>query len=446
MNVKTEFQETFHVKDITTDAMTTAITDWYDLYYGTNLPDEEDGCQRLPVTVVNKIQKAVFAEYEADSKNEFAKQCLEAIDKKKKKVIQQALIGGCCFIKPIMTDPISYVVVPRNNCIILGRDTENRVTDIGLTEQSEEDGYFYTLMERRYIEDDKLIIESKLFKSDKREERGSQVPLDTLPRYASLEDTTELAIDNIGMAEVNCPAENCVDGSDDPVSVYAAATDLIHNINLNEAQINGEFERGMSRIIASADYLKSTNGTRALVDDVFTGVDDDPENVGIQIFAPAFREQSYLARKREYLRNIESMIGLKRGLLSEVEMTERTATEITSSAGDYNLTVMDFQEMWENAIKELVVMTAQLAGIYHVKSATVSEKDIVMTWGNGVLYDRDKTWAEYLQLAASGLIKPEIAVAWYFNLDWKNDKDLEKIRAEYMPQMEQLLAGEEQTQ
>ena len=442
MNVKTEFQEEFNVKDITTTAMSDAIEEWYDLYYNTNLPEDEDGCQKLPVATVNKIQKAVFSEYEAESKNEFAQQCLDAVDKKKRKIMQQALIGGCCFVKPVMTEPVSYVVVPRNNCIILGRDTENNVIDMGLCELSEESGYFFTLMERRYIEDNKLIIESKLFQSDNREQKGRQVPLDTLDRYADLEDVTELAIDNIGMAEVSCPAENCVDGSDDPVSVYAAATDLIHNININEAQINGEFERGKSRIIASADYLKKTGNGRALVDEVFTGVDDDPENVGIQIFSPAFREQSYLARKNEYLRNIESLIGLKRGLLSNVEEVERTATEITSSAGDYNLTIIDFQEMWEIAIKQLVEITAQLAGLYHIANAKVTEDDIVMNWGNGVLYDRDKTWAEYLNMAASGLIKPEIAVAWYFNLDWKNEKDLEKIRAEYMPQMQQLLEGE----
>ena len=442
MNVKTEFQEAFNVKDITTTAMQNAIEDWYDLYYSTNLPEDEDGCQKLPGTIVNKIQKAVFSEYEALSDNENAQKWLDAVAKKKRKIMQQALIGGCCFIKPVMTDPVSYVVVPRDNCIILGRDTENRVIDIGITEQCEENEYFYTLMERRYVEGGKLIIESKLFQSDKREERGSQVPLDTIERYADLEDETELAIDNIGMAACNCPTENCVDGSDDPVSVYAAATDLIHNINLNEAQINGEFDRGKSRIIASADYLKKRNGVRALVDDVFTGVDDDPENVGIQIFSPAFREQSYLARKNEYLRNIESLVGLKRGLLSEVETVERTATEITSSAGDYNLTIIDFQEMWETAIKELMQITAVLAGLYHIANTNITEEDIVMTWGNGVLYDRDKTWAEYLQMAAAGLIKPEIAIAWYFNLDWKNEKDLEKIRTEYMPQMQQLAEGE----
>lgn len=53
----------------------------------------------------------------------------------------------------------------------------------------------------------------------------------------------------------------------------------------------------------------------------------------LAIFSPALREQSFLARKQSYLRAVESIIGLKRGLLSEVEEVERTAKEIISSAG-----------------------------------------------------------------------------------------------------------------
>lgn len=59
-------------------------------------------------------------------------------------------------------------------------------------------------------------------------------------------------------------------------------------------------------------------GRRKFSDNVFVGLDDDIENVGVTIFSPALREQSFLARKQEYLRNVENVIGLKRGLLSEV--------------------------------------------------------------------------------------------------------------------------------
>jgi hypothetical protein len=38
-----------------------------------------------------------------------------------------------------------------------------------------------------------------------------------------------------------------------------------------------------------------------------------------------------------------------------------------------------------------------------------------------------------------GMIKPEIAVAWYFELPCKTKSDIEKIRQNYMPELEQLM-------
>lgn len=186
---------------------------------------------------------------------------------------------------------------------------------------------------------------------------------------------------------------------------------------------------------------KDKDGRRKFDDDLFVGFDDDPDSVGVTIFSPELREQSYLARKQEYLRNLESQIGLKRGILSEVEAAERTATEITSSAGDYNLTIIDFQQMWEHALKELLATCDRLGQQYKLcdKSPFDPEKDISIDWGDGVLFNRDKAWAELSGMAASGMIKPEIAIAWYFDLPFpEKPRDLEKIRERYMPEIEAL--------
>ncbi len=435
--------EAFHVKDITTEEMKQAIDDWYDLYYSRDIPDDEDDCQRLAVAVVSKIKKAVFAEYEAESEDEFAQEVLEALDAAKQKALQQTLVGGECWLKPlIFGDRLDFAVVTRDNVVILGRDTRGKVTDIGTTESIERGDLFYTLMERRRTEDGRLVISSRLYASDTREDLGRRVPLSTLPEYDGMEDETELRVDGLGLVPLTCPVENCIDGSDDPVSVYAAATGLIHGINKNEAQFAGEFERGESRIIVSNDLLRTDQyGRRRFDDTVFVGVDDDPENVGIHTFAPALRDASFLSRKMDYLRNIESLIGLKRGILSEVEATERTATEITSSAGDYNLTIIDFQEAFETAAREAVQVCAELYSAYRLGNESVDDDEVIISWGNGILYDRDKTWADYLTMVSAGILKPEIAVAWYFDIPWKTDADLAKVRTDYMPVMQALMQG-----
>ena len=135
---------------------------------------------------------------------------------------------------------------------------------------------------------------------------------------------------------------------------------------------------------------------------------------------------------------------MKRGILSEVEAVERTAKEVTSSEGDYNLTIIDFQEVWENALKEILILCAELGKLYRVEGAVdIDVTKISVDWGDGVLYNREKVWQEYKEMVQMGLIKPEIAVAWYFNLPCKNKKDIENIRRNYMPEIESLLVGDE---
>ena len=432
-----DFAEAFHVKDVTTTRMQKAIDDWYKLYFDEGSEEKEDNCQRLAYTVVSKIYKAAFSEYEAESDNEFAQSVIDGANAKRKKAMQQALIGGQSWLKPVIGETPKFTVVTRDNVIILGRDIENNVVDIGTEEDSEQNGKYYTLFERRYInEGGTLTIETKLYESTDREDKGKEVPLDRLERYKDIEPKFDLPIDNIGLIPVICPAENCVDGSDDPVSVYAAAVGLIHNINHNEWQLNTEFDNGESRIMVSSDLMRGKN---RLTDNVFTALDDDPESIGIQPFTPPFRDASFINRKHEYLRNIESIIGLKRGLLSDVEAQEKTATEITSSAGEYNLTVIDFQQMWETALRACVQLCCELWGIYRLGNNTVADEDVVANWGNGVLYDRDKTFGEYLTMVQSGMLKPEIALAFYFNLDWTDANDLAKIKEEYMPDLQAMM-------
>ncbi len=174
------------------------------------------------------------------------------------------------------------------------------------------------------------------------------------------------------------------------------------------------------------------------------GIDDNPESVGLTIFSPELREQSFLARKQEYLRSAENIIGLKRGLLSEVEAAERTATEITSSAGDYNLSIIDFQQMWESAVRETVRLCGVLGPLYHIPGAHAVNSDAVsIDWGNGILYDEDKTWADYLDMVGRGLLKPEIALGWRFGMPTETEEDLAAIRAKYMPTLKQMADGDE---
>lgn len=442
------YKEAFKAADITSVQMRDAIADWYEMYYRKVPTEKEDPCQQIPYTIVRKLTKTTFSEYKAVGGNDFAQGILDALAKKKETAMQKALIGGEALLKPIPTKTgFRFNVVSRDNILVFGRNDEGQLTDIGTAEETVRDKYYYVLLERRTVDAaGRLTISNVLYRSEVAGALGNQVSLQTLPEYAQLPDryTFQQPLWSVGLAALRTPMENCVDGSQDAVSVYAAAAGLIHNININEAQLNGEFKRGESRIIVSDDMLqRDEKGNRVFSDHVFVGLNEDPADIGVTIFSPALREASFLARKAEYLRNVENIIGLKRGLLSEVEAYERTAKEITSSEGDYSLTIVDFQNVWEETVREAARLCGILGQMYRVPGACeVREEDISFDWGNGVLFDEEAAWTDMKDQVARGLLKPEIAVGWRYGMPYDTPADLQKIREKYMPEVEDLSRGE----
>lgn len=238
--------------------------------------------------------------------------------------MQYALVGGECLLKPVPAGAGFDFVPVRRDCFApLARDARGRLRAVGTMDRLTGGGRQYALLERRTAGEDGLVIETRLFEMAG-EVLGREAPLDTLPQTAGLRPTLLLpGVPGVGLAALRTPLLNCVDGSADAVAVFAPAVGLIHSLARTERQLQQEFANGASRVFASEDLLREDGmGRRSLQDDLFVGLPDDPANLGVTVFSPALREQSFLARKQDILRGCESLIGLKRGILSEVEATD----------------------------------------------------------------------------------------------------------------------------
>lgn len=355
------YQDAFGAEDVASPAMRRAILQWFGLYYG-----KSDGLMRLPYTIVRKLTRAIFAEYESG-------EALAALPAKE--AVELAMIGGESFLKPVNGDALRWRCVSRGNILVFGRDLWGAPTDVGLIQKTREGRNCYTVLERRQLgTNGDLHISNRLFRANNPGQLGREVPLRSWSQTARLTEKTVIpGMHGIGMARVKMPMTNCVDGSRDGISVYAPAVELLEAIAENEQQLLGEFRKGQSRLVVSRDMLDRGQ----LRDELFVALDESPDAVGITVFAPQLREQSYLARQQAYLRLVENVIGLKRGLLSQVEAADRTATEITSSEGEYMTTILELRRAWEDA-------AAQAAAIGAVLTGGEAEMPRIL-WGDGIV-------------------------------------------------------------
>ena len=352
------YQEAFGAEDISSPAMKRAILRWLQLYYGGDSP------LQLGYTVVRKLTRAIFAEYRS------------GMELPHREAMELALTGGESYLKPVPGEPFQWRAISRGNILIFGRDLWGNPRDVGLTEKTLLGRYYYTLLERRTLDSSGMLtVTNRLFRSGSRGQLGREVSLKTHPAYAALpaQYTYPQSLGGVGLVRLKMPMTNCIDGSKEGVSVYAPAVALLEAIAENENQLQKEFRNGASRLVVSRDML--TGGQ--LKDEVFVALDESPDAVGITVFSPALREQSYLNRQQAYLRSVENIIGLKRGLLSQVEAVDRTATEITSSEGEYMSAIYELRGVWEQAAKDAAALEAALTG--------EERKNPEIHWGDGVL-------------------------------------------------------------
>lgn len=438
-----------NVHDSTSHTMRQCILAWFDEWMR-RAPDEDAGvdpCQRIPYAVVTRLNKATFAEYDStlNTKGEpigkmaFIDGLRKNFDARKFDIMQWAMIGGECMVKPVpMADGhITWQVIRRDRYLVVGRAPDDTVTDIITAEKTAQGEKWYTLVERRTAGNDgRLTIQNLLFASTERGTLGSRVPLTSLAQYDALPEryTYLQPIWGVGLVPVRMPIANCVDGSADGVSVYEPAMGLIHNINRNEWQLDREFELGRARMVTSADLLTEINGKKTMHDDLFVGIDGNEANVGITTFAPALRGASYAERRQGYLKSVENLLGFKRGLLSDAQAVEKTATEITDSAGGYALTIGDLQTVYYDALRCALRLGEQIGITYRLCDGTAWDEDaLAVTWGNGVLYDAAAEWQDRLTMVQSGMLRPELAIAWKFDLPCDTEADLQFIRTKFMP-------------
>ena len=138
--------------------------------------------------------------------------------------------------------------------------------------------------------------------------------------------------------------------------------------------------------------------------------------------------------------------GSSGGLLSEVEAAQRTAREITSSEGDYNLTIQDLWEVWERADREALRLCGVLGQAYGLcgSEAFDPDKDLAISWGTAFCTTRTRPGLKSCRWWGPGCCGQSWRWRGSTGEACETPEELAAVRAKYMPELEAMLeSGEE---
>ena len=299
----------------------------------------------------------------------------------------------------------------------LAFDGEGNLADVIIPDVFREGGTIYTRLERHSVCGDGVTVTQRAFRSGREDGLGEEVPLDSVERWAGL--APEVTVEGTGgplfgwfrVAAANSVDVNCPLGE----SVYARATEVLREIDMQYSRLLWEFEGGELAVDVdpTALYEKSDGYGRPLPrlnERLFRAVDTGADST-YEVFAPALRDGSLVNGLNPLLIRFEDLVGLARGPFSDANVDARTATELKLVRQRGYATVADNQRALEKCLRDVLRAMDRYASIYRL--APEGEYEAVFEWDDSVLTDVEQQLQQRLQLVQAGAMSRAELRQWY---------------------------------
>jgi len=227
--------------------------------------------------------------------------------------------------------------------------------------------------------------------------------LSDVPEWANIQPEIKIAgVDRLPIGIYKCPTPNRRPSTIEGVPITYGCNATLAKIAQCLIDIENEFEDKKTKIFADS---KLFDGEGKLSDRIFKGIKQGgklTDNKLIEIFDPAFRETSYFTRLEHYFALLEKEIGASRGILTDLNTSGATATEIRRATYQTFALCDDIHTQVERYFNDLVYGINVLVNYYNL--APISDYEIVYDWSYSMLEDTDSTFNQLLKAEEKGAV------------------------------------------
>lgn len=253
--------------------------------------------------------------------------------------LQEGLALGAFVLKPIGPEKAEFVTADK--FIPISFDDDGVPTDIAfLTVKRAGENNNFTRFERHYFNNGNLTIENKCYHSQDTSDIGQTCSLEEVPEWAHIAPgpLTYPGMTQMDFGYYRNPVRNRIDGSACGVSIFYDARGRIRKADIQGARLDWEYESGERAIHVDNRAIKQDArtgrwGVSRLNKRLYRGLnlEDGKDKELFREYSPEMRDEAYKRGLEETKREIEFIVGLSYGDLSDVQEVEKTAEEIKSS-------------------------------------------------------------------------------------------------------------------
>ena len=357
----------------------------------------------------------------------------------RKRIFNRMLGTGGVFVIPYFAKgEMQYNIIPQFRVSInemIGKKIINLtvLADIYIQKNGFTKNIFYRWTDYK-IENGKEVIRQRYT-----DENGSVIQQKPSIWIDIVDEFIIPGVDKITVGYFKSPIDNRHTSDNYGVPITYGCESTIKEIKITLKQIVDEFEA--KKVFIGVDYTmfkKDKNGHDILPDSpLYKKFNADKDDLW-EVFDPAFRDSSYYNRLQELYARLEKQIGTSKGILTEVETQDATATAIKKALYDTFTIVGDTRDAFERGFKDLLDGINVLANYYNI--TPMGDYEVNFDWSYDLLESTEETFAQLTQGNSMGVVKDEEVRQFIFPDEDINEakKVIQEIKDEE-PKTEDLL-------
>ena len=338
--------------------------------------------------------------------------------------LQHGLGLGSFILKPLGGELAEFVTADK--FVPISFSDDGKPNDAGfLTVKQIGEADYYTRFERHYFVNGNLTIENRCYHSQSASDIGTPCSLESVPEWENINPgpVTYPGMNQMAFGYYRNPIKNLVDGSACGVSIFEDAKGRIRKADTQAARFDWEYESGERAIHVDDRALKKDSrtgrfGMAKLNKRLYRGLnlEDGKDKELLREYSPEMRDEAYKRGLEEYKREIEFIVGLAYGDLSNVQDVEKTAAEIkVSKLRKYNR-VTAIQNNLAACLEDFAAGLAFYNGMYH------SGYEFSCKFNDSILTDEETERQQDRNDVSMGVM-----ALWEYRMKWYNeDKETAK--------------------
>lgn len=335
-----------------------------------------------------------------DKRTELLRDVLKRLLKKLKKVVSRQLgTGGTIVIPYVANNKLYFNIISQSRFIINKRYGEDIVDCTILAEVIEKGNIKYYRWTDYVLENGTLVIRH----------RGTTdngiIELSNVPEWKDIQDTAISNVIKMPFMYVKSPIDNRRENDEYGVPITYGCDKQITEIRVTLEQILREYSLKEAFVGADSTMFKdSANGKGLPTNGLYRKINSGEDSFW-EVFDPAIRDTSLYNKLMNQCALLEKQIGTSKGILTERESSNATATEIKASLKDTFDIVDDIRTELTDGLDDFLYACEVLLNYYNL--APIGKYELKTDWSYDMIEDSQQAFSQLVQGVSQGVIKKE---------------------------------------